>query len=199
MLISHHPQSAEHLVLGDGVLICDFDLNAALQCTDPLDAMAEALADKRHRIGTTCSGSVFRAVPKEFHREADANRLPYQGSTLLVSWRVTFSGVLQDITAENIARLLPGKKDEHERLTVHQATQNTLTPIERVCWIGTTSHGLLVLELLHPLFISGTSLSLKPNDAGEMAFTLLAQNERPDDVTLPVRIYWWKEDAHDIP
>lgn len=198
MLISHHPQSSEHLVLGDGVLLCDFDLNRALQCTDPLDAMADALCDERHRIGTTCSGSVFRAVPKEFQREQGANRLPYQGSTLLVGWRVTLSGVLQDVTEENVARLLPGDGTRDAHLFRHQPTQAAKAPLERVCWIGTTSRGLLVLELLHPLAISGAALAVKPNEAGEMTFTLLAQNDHPDDPTLPVRIYWWQEETHDI-
>lgn len=185
MLISHHPTSAEKLQLGEGVLLADFDLDQALNSTDPLDIMAEALADENRRIGTTLGGSIFRAVPREFNREAGANRLPYRGSTMLVSWRVTLSGTLLDMTAENWARLLPGQGLGAE------------TPFERLCWIGTTSRGLLLLELLHPLAISGAVLQSQNDQAGRMPFTLLAQNDQPDDPALPVRIYWWKEEFDD--
>lgn len=186
MLISHHPLSSEALQLGEGVLLADFALDEALESTDPLDTLAEAIADENRRIGTTCGGSVFRAVPREFNREAGANRLPCRGSTLLVSWRVTLSGTLMDMTPENWARLLPGQG------------LGTPTPFERLCWIGSTSRGLLLLELLHPLAISGAVLQSRNDQAGRMPFTLLAQNKTPDDPALPVRIYWWKEDADAI-
>ena len=45
MLISHHPASAECLQLGEGMLLCGFDLDKALSSRDPLDCMAEAVAD----------------------------------------------------------------------------------------------------------------------------------------------------------
>ena len=61
MLISHHPASAECLQLGEGMLLCGFDLDKALSSRDPLDCMAEAVADDTKRIGTTCGGGIFRA------------------------------------------------------------------------------------------------------------------------------------------
>ena len=146
MLISHHPASAECLQLGEGMLLCGFDLDKALSSRDPLDCMAEAVADDTKRIGTTCGGGIFRAVPREFDPESGSHRRK---------------------------------------------------PLSRLCWIGTTSRGLLVIELRNPLCVSGASLTSVPDGAGRLPFTFLAQSDRPGDVNLPARLYWWKEETHD--
>lgn len=100
MLISHHPASAEYLQLGEGMLLCGFDLDKALSSRDPLDCMAEAVADDTKRIGTTCGGGIFRAVPREFDPESGSHRLPFAGSIRLIDWRVTLSGTMLDVTPE---------------------------------------------------------------------------------------------------
>lgn len=121
MLISHHPASAECLQLGEGMLLCGFDPDKALSSRDPLDCMAEAVADDTKRIGTTCGGGIFRAVPREFDPESGSHRLPFAGSIRLIDWRVTLSGTMLDVTPENLARLLPSDTEMTERVT-------TLTP-----------------------------------------------------------------------
>ena len=70
-------------------------------------------------------------------------------------------------------------------------------PLSRLCWIGTTSRGLLLIELRNPLCVSGASLTSVPDGAGRLPFTFLAQSDRPGDVNLPARLYWWKEETHD--
>ena len=57
MLISHHPASAECLQLGEGMLLCGFDLDKALSNRDPLDCMAEAVADDTVRTGCRLPGA----------------------------------------------------------------------------------------------------------------------------------------------
>lgn len=156
MLISHHPASAECLQLGEGMLLCGFDLDKALSSRDPLDCMAEAVADDTKRIGTTCGGGIFRAVPREFDPESGSHRLPFAGSIRLIDWRVTLSGTMLDVTPENLARLLPSDTEMTERVT-----------------------------------------TLTPKQARKLPFTFLAQNDRPGDVNLPARLYWWKEETHD--
>ena len=196
MLISHHPASAECLQLGEGMLLCGFDLDKALSSRDPLDCMAEAVADDTKRIGTTCGGGIFRAVPREFDPESGSHRLPFAGSIRLIDWRVTLSGTMLDVTPENLARLLPSGTEMTERVTTLTPKQ-TRKPLSRLCWIGTTSRGLLLIELRNPLCISGASLTSVPDGAGRLPFTFLAQNDRPGDVNLPARLYWWKEETHD--
>lgn len=196
MLISHHPSSAESLQLGEGMLLADFDLDQALASDDPLDAMAEAVADDSKRIGTTCGGGIFRAVPREFDPESGAHRLPVAGSTRLVDWRVTLSGTMLDISPENMARLLPADAPRIARTTI-LTPRMAGKPLSRLCWIGTTSRGLLVIEVRNPLCVSGCTLTAAPNNAGKMTFTFLAQSDRPNDTALPVRLYWWKEETHD--
>lgn len=195
MLISHHPASAECLQLGEGMLLTGFDLDKALCSRDPLDCMAEAVADGAKRIGTTCGG-VFRAVPREFDPESGSHRLPFAGSIRLIDWRITLSGTMLDVTPENMARLLPSEMQTSGRVTGLTPKQ-AHKPLSRLCWIGTTSRGLLVIELRNPICVSGASLTSVPNDTGKLAFTFLAQNDRPGDMTLPARLYWWKEETHD--
>ena len=95
-----------------------------------------------------------------------------------------------------LARLLPSDTEMTERVTTLTPKQ-TRKPLSRLCWIGTTSRGLLVIELRNPLCISGASLTSVPDGAGKLPFTFLAQNDRPGDVNLPARLYWWKEETHD--
>lgn len=64
MLISHHPASAEYLQLGEGMLLCGFDLDKALSSRDPLDCMAEAVAMIRSasaRRAAVASSALCRA------------------------------------------------------------------------------------------------------------------------------------------
>ena len=124
MLISHHPASAEYLQLGEGMLLCGFDLDKALSSRDPPD--------------TEMTERVTTLTPKQARKA-----------------------------------------------------------LSRLCWIGTTSRGLLVIELRNPLCVSGASLTSVPDGAGRLPFTFLAQNDRPGDVNLPARLYWWKEETHD--
>ena len=114
----------------------------------------------------------------------------------MIDWRVTLSGTMLDVTPENLARLLPSDTEMTERVTTLTLKQ-TRKPLSRLCWIGTTSRGLLVIELRNPLCISGASLTSVPDGAGRLPFTFLAQNDRPGDVNLPARLYWWKEETHD--
>ena len=172
------------------------DLDKALSSRDPLDCMAEAVADDAKRIGTTCGGGIFRAVPREFDPESGSHRLPFAGSIRLIDWRVTLSGTMLDVTPENLVRLLPSDTEMTERVTTLTPKQ-TRKPLSRLCWIGTTSRGLLVIELRNPLCISGASLTSVPDGAGKLPFTFLAQSDRPGDVNLPARLYWWKEETHD--
>lgn len=188
MLISHHPASAECLQLGEGMLLCGFDLDKALSSRDPLDCMAEAVADDTKRIGTTCGGGIFRAVPREFDPESGSHRLPFAGSIRLIDWRVTLSGTMLDVTPENLARLLPSDTEMTERVTT-LTPKRARKPLSRLCWIGTTSRGLLVIELRNPLCVSGASLTSVPDGAGRLPFTFLAQSDRPGDVNLPARLY----------
>ena len=87
----------------------------------------------------------------------------------------------------------PQMNERVTTLTPKQARK----PLSRLCWIGTTSRGLLVIELRNPLCISGASLTSVPDGAGRLPFTFLAQSDRPGDVNLPARLYWWKEETHD--
>lgn len=129
MLISHHPASAECLQLGEGMLLCGFDLDKALSSRDPLDCMAEAVADDTKRIGTTCGGGIFRAVPREFDPESGSHRLPFAGSIRLIDWRVTLSGTMLDVTPENLARLLPSDTEMTEAAQL--ATNSLYTTLQQ--------------------------------------------------------------------
>ena len=82
-----------------------------------------------------------------------------------------------DVTPENLARLLPSGTEMTERVTTLTPKQ-ARKPLSRLCWIGTTSRGLLLIELRNPLCISGASLTSVPDGAGRLPFTFLAQNDR---------------------
>ncbi|MBQ8202218.1 MAG: hypothetical protein IJZ74_10700 [Clostridia bacterium] len=193
MLDSLHANSAQHLQLGEGLLLADVDLDALLSAEDPLSAIADAAAGEA-AIGATLEGCVFSCVPAVLHTEARGNRTPVDGASLAGSWKVTLSGTMLACSCVNAARLLNTAVPEDTPHTVLPlpAAPSATAAMQCLCWIGTMGNGLLAIELHAPLSLKGMTFRAGYRGTGEMPFTFLAQQRSAADVTLPFRLHWLK-------
>ena len=119
--------------------------------------------------------------------EKGAHRTPVKGASLLSGYRVTLTGVLLEVTGANASRLLGGGDCASGMLTAPAASA---AGMDSLCWVGCTAAGLLAIELYHPLSTGGLSLHTRRQGEGTMPFAFLAQNEDPEDTSLPFRMVW---------
>ena len=70
MLISHHPASAECLQLGEGMLLCGFDLDKALSSRDPLAMTMQDWAEHLDRILTMSGEQLLIGNGSITHKQA---------------------------------------------------------------------------------------------------------------------------------
>lgn len=193
MLISRHTASAQHLQLGEGVLLANVDPAVLLQSADPEKTLAALLHQEAHLIGATREGCVFRAVPDLLHTEARGQRTPAAGTVIPGKWTITLTGVLLEVTGRNLGRLLnmPAENAAQSELFLPaDAAANSV--MDTLCWVGSCADGLIAIELHHPISTGGLVFRAGYRGAGEMPFTLMAQ-QLPGEAALPFRIHLLKE------
>ena len=107
MISAIRPACFDHLQLGAGVFLTDFDPESAADAAALRAAIARAVAEGR-TLGVTQGGGMFRCVPALRHVEADGLRMPRTDSVLLTGWSVSLSGRLLELSPEHLAQALPG-------------------------------------------------------------------------------------------
>ena len=182
MLDSLHPHTPDHLQLGEGVLLQNVNLGALAQNPTPLAARAAVMQDPTSLLGATKEGCTFRCTP-DLLDLTRGQRTPAPGETQVRRWTATLTGILLELTPDNIRRLLnlPANAPLEPPATPS-------TPMERVCWIGSLGSGLAAIELPRPLCTTGVTLRTHPAGLGELPFTLQGQATPPDGP--PCRFLW---------
>ncbi len=189
MLDSLTPTTAQHLQLGEGLLLADLDMVALLAEEDPAAAIALAAEDDAHCIGATLPGCVFRCEPHIVHTEQRGHRTPVDGSLLSGGWYATLSGTMLAVTPANAARLMNLPCPE-EAILPAGTYPVTNTAMENLCWIGSVGRGYIAIELLAPVHIGGLTLRSGDRNPGEMPFTFLAQQPGTADDAPPFRLHF---------
>lgn len=191
MLDSRHACTAQHLQLGEGLLLADVDMDGLLSADDPAQAIADVLTQEVHLLGATREGCVFHAAPVLIHTEARGQRIPTAETLLIGPWQATLSGTLLEMTAANASRLLNVPLPAGKMLAIPCAGAVSAA-MNRLCWLGNTGEGLMAIELLSPVSTGGLRFRAGYRGAGESAFSFMAQQQRMTDADLPFRIHWLK-------
>lgn len=192
MLQSRHAASAQHLQLGEGVLLAGVDPAVLLNTAEPEKTIASLLQESQ-LIGATKEGSVFRAVPDLLHTEARGQRTPAEGTIIPGKWTVTLSGVLLEVTARNLGRLFNVRTENAAQTRLFMPVDVSAESVmDTLCWIGSCADGLIAIELCHPISTGGLVFRTVAHGAGEMPFTFMAQ-QLPGEAALPFRIHLLKE------
>ena len=161
MLSGLTSRTFEHLQLGAGLFLKQFDPDAAATLPDLRRLLTQAIAGGTGLLGATRGGGSFQCKPALRQVEADGLRAPVRGGTVNDGWTVKLTGTLLEITPDSFSDALACVDK-----TV-QGGVTTLRPrldlrsedyIPRLCWVGDTAKGLMLIELTHALNLSGQEL-----------------------------------------
>ena len=179
MLSGVRADSFTHLQLGPGALLTGLDLDAAEDAAALRGQIAERLRSGEGVLGATRGGGSLAVKPRLRYAEADGLRQPTAAAAFLDGWTVTLSGTLLELTAENLALLLPGCRCRRTAGRTELQLGDALAPAHftRLCWVGTTAQGLAAAELRQALSTGGLNLRFAARGEGTLPFTFTAHGD----------------------
>lgn len=189
--------SFEHLQLNAGIFLKNFDHSGAKNAEELKELIADAILREDGVIGATRGGGTFQCKPEMRQVEADGARYAYKGGTVNDRWVVKLTGTMLEITPENFAgALMGGEITRTGQATVVRARTDIREAdyIPRLCWIGDTSRGFVLIELDNALNISGANFTFTDKGEGTLPFEFQAhQDDVLDNEHAPFRIIFFEE------
>jgi hypothetical protein len=200
MITGLRPATFENLQLNAGVFLEGFDATKYADASALEDAILDALESGAGVLGATVGGGSFVAEPSTRQIDADGMRYPVVGSTVNDMWTARLTGTLKEVTPENFKRVLMTCDLDESKPNVKVLTVRTdVTPedyIPRLCWVGDTSKGFVMIELDNVLNMTGASFTFTDRGEGTLPFDFQAHLS---DITAmdkaPFRIYFFDEAA----
>ena len=162
------PNTFERLQLNAGAFLVDFDIDSYSTADALKAAIKVELNHKEHALGATRGGGSFVCTPSMRSVEADGKRAEYVGSMVNDGWTIKLTTTLIECTPENFKRVLVSADMEtNEGKTVLRMRTAIKDDdyIPKLCWVGDTSNGLVVIELDNAMNISGANFTF--TDKGE--------------------------------
>lgn len=200
MITGLRPATFENLQLNAGVFLEGFDPSTYEDAGALEDAILDALEAGTGILGATIGGGSFVAEPAIRQIEADGMRYPIVGSTVNDMWTARLTGTLKEVTPENFKRVLitcdvDTSKENVTVLTVRTDIEAT-DYIPRLCWVGDTSKGFVLIELDNALNINGASFTFTDRGEGTLPFDFQAHLSNLTEMDkAPFRIYFFDEAA----
>ena len=200
MMTGLRPATFENLQLNAGVFLEGFDPSTYADADALEDAVLDALEGDEGVIGATIGGGTFVAEPSIRQIDADGMRYPIVGSTVNDLWTVKLTTTLKEITPDNFERaLLCCDKDTSKTnvtvLTVRTDIEKT-DYIPRLCWVGDTSKGFVLIELDNALNIVGASMTFTDKGEGQIPVEFQAHvGDLSKMDKAPFRIYFFDKAA----
>lgn len=200
MITGLRPATFENLQLNAGVFLEGFDATEYADASALEDAILDALESGTGVLGATVGGGSFVSEPSTRQIDADGMRYPVVGSTVNDMWTARLTGTLKEVTPENFKRVLMTCDLDESKPNVKVLTVRTdVTPedyIPRLCWVGDTSKGFVMIELDNVLNMIGASFTFTDRGEGTLPFDFQAHLS---DITAmdkaPFRIYFFDEAA----
>ena len=186
-----------NLQLNAGVFLSNFDFSGAESVTQLRQMILAAAEDDRKVLGATAGGGSFRCRPKLRMIETDGMRVAAAKATVNEGWTVRMKGVMLEITPGGFKTAL-GMADMAETVRMKEIRARMDVKdsdfIERLCWVGDTSRGYLLIEMSNALNMSGAELLFSEQSEGRMPFDFQAHMSDPDDEYAPFRIVFLEEE-----
>lgn len=199
MITSLRPETFDNLQLNAGVFLFNFDADSHKDAAALEDAVLAALEAGTDILGATIGGGSFNATPAIRQIEADGMRYPVVGSTVNDMWTVNLSTTMKEVTPENFKRALMScdmtKEGNVTKLTVRTDIMPT-DYIPKLCWVGDTSKGFVLIELDNVLNIAGASFTFTDKGEGQIPVEFQAHVDdlyKMDEA--PFRIYFFDKAA----
>lgn len=171
------PTTYENVQLNAGVFLKNFDYSAITDADGLVDAVIAALESREGVLGATRGGGTFTCTPSIRSIEADGKRSEFVGSSMNDGWTVRLSTTLLEITPENFKDALMCA-DIATNGTVKTVTiRRDITAedyIEKLCWVGDTAKGMMLIELDNALNTDGASFTFTDKGEGTLPVNFLA-------------------------
>lgn len=164
-----HNGTFNNLQLNAGAFLRNFDHTALTDAAAVKAALAALIeSNDGQLLGMTQGGGTFQCTPTIRNIEGDGIRSPFVGGTVNDGWEVKLTTTLKEITPGNFKDALMSAdvttSGSKTTLTVRTAiTEEDYIP--RLCWVGDTSEGLVLIELDNALNVAGATLTF--TDKGE--------------------------------
>lgn len=158
----------EKLQLNAGIFLTGFDYSSATDAATLKTALAAYIKAGKGVLGATRGGGKFTCTPSTRNIEADGKRYEFVGSTVNDGWTVSLSTTLLESDAETfkLALMSADVTTATGKDTIKIRTDIATTDyLDKLCWVGDTSKGYVLIELENALNISGASFSF--TDKGE--------------------------------
>jgi hypothetical protein len=180
MITGLRPETFENLQLNAGVFLRNFDYSK-IETVDALEeAILAALESGGDKIlGATIGGGSFQMTPSIRNIEADGMRYPIIGSTVNDMWTVKLTGTMKECRPQNFKDALICA-DMTTNTTGNITTLKVRTDIEAsdyiesLCWVGDTSKGFVMIDLLNALNLTGANFTFTDKGEGTLPFEFQA-------------------------
>lgn len=198
MMTGLRPATFEHLQLNAGVFLKDFNWDTATDKSSLETLVLTALESKAGVVGATRGGGSFECSPTVRQVEADGMRAPFVGSTINDMWTVKLKTTLLEITPENFkAALMCGEiedKGDHVKVLKLRTDIEEGDYIPKLCWIGDTSKGMVLIELDNALNVNGANFAFTDRGEGTLPVEFQAHQKSLTDMKYaPCRIVFFDQ------
>ena len=196
MITGLTPSTYDKLQLNAGVFFKNLDWSSATDAASLKALIAGVISGTTTNngvcLGATRGGGTFECTPDTREVEADGARMPFVGSTINDGWTVQLTTTLIECTAENL-KLALGSADATTSGNITTLTLRTdyaaTDYIDKVCWIGDTSAGVMLIEIDNALSTGGLNFTFTDKGEGTIPLTLVAHQDSVDNQgTAPCRI-----------
>ena len=200
MITSLRPETFENLQLNAGVFLVNFDASTYTDAETLEDGILAALEQGDSILGATIGGGTFNATPSIRTIEADGMRYPVIGSTVNDMWTVKLNTTLKEVTPANFQRALISCDMDTSKANVTVLTVRTDIEekdyIPKLCWVGDTSKGFVMIELDNALNLAGASFTFTDKGEGTIPVEFQAHVSELDQMDkAPFRVYFFDEAA----
>ena len=200
MITSLRPETFENLQLNAGVFLVNFDASTFTDASTLENGILEALEQGDNILGATIGGGTFNATPSIRTIEADGMRYPVIGSTVNDMWTVKLNTTLTEVTPANFQRALISCDMDTSKANVTVLTVRTDIEekdyIPKLCWVGDTSKGFVMIELDNALNLAGASFTFTDKGEGTLPVEFQAHVSELDQMDkAPFRVYFFDEAA----
>lgn len=198
MITGLRPETFTKLQLNAGIFLKDFDYSTATDAETLKTKIDEEITSGANLLGATRGGGTFECTPEMRSIEADGKRSEFIGSQVNDGWTIKLTGTMIEITPDNFATALMGAKVTKTGAKTVVQPKNTIADtdyIEKLCWIGDTSEGFVLIELDNALNVAGAAFTFTDKGEGTIPFEFRAHQSTLSSDTAPCRIVFFGKAA----
>lgn len=188
-----HSGTFDNLQLNAGAFLRSFDVDSYSDAASLKAAIADLIdSNDGTLLGLTQGGGNFQCTPTMRNIEGDGLRAPFVGGTVNDGWTVKLTGTLKEITPGNFKDALLSADvqttDSKSVVTVRTSVAQT-DYIDKLCWVGDTAKGLILIELQNVLNVAGATFTFTDKGEGTIPFEFQAhQSSATDQDVAPCRV-----------